>query len=112
MADITAIKLPDNSTYNFKDPRVSVAVPANAVFTDHTILNFTDVAVAAGTGDIATVTDSRITADHVVVGYNIVWGTPSAITTDITVTTSAGQAILNGTCKSATTATFQMAIPE
>ena len=112
MADITAITLPNNDTYNFKDSRVSVPVPADAKFTDHVILSFKNVAVTAGTGDIATITDARITSDHEVVGYNIIWGNPSAITTDVTVTTSAGKAVLNGTCKSATTATFQLAIPE
>lgn len=35
MADIKAIVLPDNNTYNFKDSRVSVPVPTDAVFTDH-----------------------------------------------------------------------------
>lgn len=36
MADITAIKLPDKSVWNFKDSRVAVPVPANAEFTDTT----------------------------------------------------------------------------
>ena len=35
MADISKMKLPDNTVYNLKDSRVAVPVPADAVFTDH-----------------------------------------------------------------------------
>ena len=69
-------------------------------------LRFEDVAISATTGDIATVTDDLITADHVLA--NIVWGDCSAIRSDVTLTTSAGSMVLNGTCKTATTATITL----
>lgn len=69
-------------------------------------LRFENVAVSATTGDIATITDARITGDHVVVECG--WGNASAITTDVTCTTSAGSAVLNGTCTTATTATVTL----
>ena len=65
-------------------------------------LYFTAVAVAAATGDIATVSNAKITADHVLA--EITFANPSAITTDVTWTTSNGSLVLNGTCTSATTA--------
>lgn len=71
------------------------------------ILDIT-VPISAGTGVLATVTDSRIKADHKVIGYNIVWDNPAAITSDIIVTTSNGSLTINGTCTSATEATFQI----
>lgn len=69
-------------------------------------LFFKDQAVTATTGDIATITDSRITANHVVA--ECVWGNSSAITTDVTWTTSAGSLVLNGTCSTATTVTVTL----
>ena len=65
-------------------------------------LYFTSVAVSATTGDIATVSNADITADHVVA--EITLANPSAITTVVTWTTSSGSLVLNGTCTSATTA--------
>lgn len=65
-------------------------------------LYFTAVAVAAATGDIATVSNAKITADHVLA--EITFANPSAITTDVTWTTANGSLVLNGTCTSATTA--------
>lgn len=65
-------------------------------------LYFTAVPISATTGDIATVSNSKITADHVVA--SIEWANPSAITTDVDWTTSAGSLVLNGTCTAATTA--------
>lgn len=72
------------------------------------ILDFGPVTVQAGTGNLATVTDARITADHIVAGRSILWGNASAITSEVTVTTSAGQAVIAGTCTTATTATFTL----
>lgn len=65
-------------------------------------LYFTSVAISATTGDIATVSNAKITADHVLA--EITFANPSAITTDVTWTTSTGSLVLNGTCASATTA--------
>lgn len=70
------------------------------------VLRFDSVAVSATTGDIATVSDSRITAEHVVV--ECVWGNSSYITTDVTATTTAGTLTLNGTSTAATTATVTL----
>ena len=65
-------------------------------------LYLTSVAISATTGDIASVSNAAITADHVVA--ECVFADSSAITTDVTWTTSAGQLVLNGTCTAATTA--------
>ena len=65
-------------------------------------LYFTGVAVSATTGDIASISNAKITADHVVT--ECVFANPSAITTDVTWTTASGSLVLNGTCTAATTA--------
>ena len=65
-------------------------------------LYFTSVAVSATTGDIATISNAKITADHVVA--EVTWANPSAITSDVTWTTASGSLVLNGTCTAATTA--------
>lgn len=64
-------------------------------------LYFTAVACAATTGDFATVSNAAISADTVIA--EAVFANPSAITSDVTWTTSAGQLALNGTCSTATT---------
>lgn len=65
-------------------------------------LYFQNVAVSATTGDIVTLSNAKITSDHVVA--NIAFANSSAITTEVTWTTSSGSLILNGTCITATTA--------
>lgn len=65
-------------------------------------LYFTSVACAATTGNFATVSNSDITANHVVV--ECTFANPSAIITDVTWTTANGSLTLNGTCINATTA--------
>lgn len=67
----------------------------------HKALYFTSVACAATTGNFTTVTNTGITSDHVVV--NVEYADPSAITSDVTWTTTTGSLTLNGTCLSATT---------
>lgn len=64
-------------------------------------LYFTNIACSATTGDFATISNADITADSVVA--ECVFANPSAITSDVTWTTSAGSLVLNGTCSSATT---------
>ena len=73
------------------------------------ILYFASQAVSAAStaADICTITDSRITADHVVT--ECVWASPSNITTDVSWTTSAGQLVLNGECSAATTVNITLA---
>lgn len=64
-------------------------------------LYFQNVAVAATTGDIATISNAKITADHVVA--DVTCANPSYITPGATWRTSAGSLVLNGTCTAATT---------
>ena len=107
-------------TYNGYLYRVTAAISSGGTITIGTnvvqtnvgdeiknkVLRFDSVSVSATTGNIATVSDSRITADHVVV--ECVWGNPSYITTNVTATTAAGSLTLNGTCTTATTATVTL----
>lgn len=65
------------------------------------VLYLTNLPVSATTGDITSYSNSAITANHVLA--ECVFANPSAITTDVTWTTSAGSLRLNGTCTSATT---------
>jgi hypothetical protein len=59
--------------------------------------------VIVGTNSaIVTITDPRITADHIMTKF--VPADSSKITTGLSCTTSAGQAVITGTCTSATTA--------
>lgn len=81
-------------------------------FKKRDIIDCDNVPISAGTNTtIGTKTDSRITSDHKVVGYNIVFADPSKIVSAVNVNTSTGQAVITGTCTGATTATFQLAIP-
>jgi hypothetical protein len=57
-------------------------------------------------GTLLTITDPRITADHVM--DKCVLANPSLLTSDITCTTSAGQAVLTGTTTAATTAEIKL----
>lgn len=66
------------------------------------VLYLTSVAVSAGNGNIATVSNANITADHVVA--ELVFANPNWIYSEITWTTASGSLTLNGTCYSATTA--------
>lgn len=65
------------------------------------VLYLTNLPVSATTGDITSYSNSAITANHVLA--ECVFANPSAITTDVTWTTSAGNLLLNGTCTTATT---------
>lgn len=81
-------------------------------FRKRDIIDCVDVPLSTGTNTIiGTKTDPRITDAHKVVGYTIVYGNPSKVTTGVNVTTTAGQATITGTCTGDTTATFQLAIP-
>lgn len=65
------------------------------------VLYLTGVACAATTGNFVNLSNSAITANHVLA--ECVFANPSAITTDVTWTTANGSVKLNGTCASATT---------
>lgn len=73
---------------------------------EKSVLYLTNVPVFARTGDIATVSNSNITANHVVAACS--FSDTNSVTTDVTWTTSNGQLVLNGTCKSATTAAIML----
>ena len=67
------------------------------------VLYLSGVACSSMTGDFATVSNDKITADHVVA--ECTFSIPTAINGDITWTTAAGSLVLNGTCvNNATTA--------
>lgn len=70
--------------------------------TKNDVLYFTNVACSATTGDIAAISNSAITADHILT--SCIFAAPSYITTNVTWTTSSGSCVLNGTCTAATTA--------
>lgn len=63
-------------------------------------LYYSGRACSATTGNFCTVSSADITANHVVA--ECVFSKPSAITTDVTWTTSNGSLVLNGTCSDAT----------
>ena len=92
--DITALTTSDKSS-------VVAAINELVTLLSKEALYFTSVAIAATTGTLATITNSKITSDHVVA--HCVFANASAITSDVTVTSSTGSATLSGTCTSATT---------
>lgn len=63
-------------------------------------LYYSGRACSATTGNFCTVSSADITANHVVA--ECTFSKPSAITTDVTWTTSNGSLVLNGTCSDAT----------
>ena len=65
------------------------------------VLYYTGQACSATTGDFCTISNSAITANHVVA--ECIFANPSYITTDVTWTTASGSLTLNGTCSTATT---------
>lgn len=70
---------------------------------ENKVLYLTGVIVSATTGDIVSLSNAAITADHVLA--ECVWTNPAAITTDVTWTTTAeGSLTINGTCTTQTTA--------
>lgn len=76
------------------------------------IIDCVAVPISVGTNTIiGTKSDARITGDHKVVGYTVVFADSSKVTSGVDVNTSTGQATITGTCTGATTATFQLAIP-
>ena len=67
---------------------------------ENKVLRFS-AACSATIGDFASVSDAKITADHVVIGLE--FADPNFIITDVAWTTAAGSVTLNGTCTNATT---------
>lgn len=94
--DITALTTSDKSS-------VVAAINELVTLLSKETLFFPSVAIAATNGTLATITDSKITSDHILVGF--VASNNSAITSsNITCNTSTGSATISGTCISATTA--------
>lgn len=89
MADVSKL-----NGYDIKDATARTALT-------NKVLYYTSVAVTANTGDIVTLNNAAITADHVVA--SVAFADPSKITTQVTWTTAAGSLTLNGTCTAATT---------
>ena len=71
------------------------------------VLYFTNVSVLANSGTIVTVSNGKITSDHVVV--SAVFAAPSNITTDVNWTTANGSLTMSGTCSGATTVNLVLA---
>ena len=71
------------------------------------VLYFSNVACSATTGNFATVSDSSITSNHIVV--DVQYTDPVVTHRDVTWTTSDGSLVLNGACYKATTATIILA---
>ena len=86
--------------------KVMTQVTALKNAANNKVLYLTNVACSALTGNFVSISNAAITANHVVV--DVEYANPSAITTDVTWTTSAGSAVLNGTCSSATTAAITL----
>ena len=101
--DATASAIDDADYIPFYDTSASamkkIAV-SNAKFGGGA-LYLTSVACSATTGNFVDKNNSAITANHVVA--SVEYANPSAITSDVTWTTTSGNIKLNGTCASATT---------
>ena len=70
---------------------------------ENNTLFFKNVTVSvASSGQVVSKSDDAITADHVLTEF--VLANPSAVTSDLTWTTSAGKIVITGTCTTATTA--------
>ena len=93
---LTAADVPTSNNTSVQERFEAIeAVQANKV------LYLTNIAVSAITGDITSYNNNAITASHVLA--ECVFANPSAITADVTWTTSSGNLRLNGTCTTATT---------
>jgi len=93
----------NNSKYYAEQAAASAATMADRV------LWWSSQAIAStsgASGTLLTITDSRITADHVLDKF--MPSNPSAITSDVTCTTSAGQAVFTGVSTSAITAEIML----
>ena len=91
MADLSQIAA-NGVTYNIKDATARSAL-------ENKILTLT---IGAFSSLPKTISNSKITSDMVVL--ECVFGNPSAITSDVTWATSAGQLQINGTMSGTTTA--------
>jgi hypothetical protein len=70
------------------------------------VLYFPNVVVSPGTGDIAVISNSSITPDHVLA--ECAWADQTAIKNDVSWTSASGTFTLNGVCISATSANITL----
>lgn len=70
------------------------------------VLYFPNVVVSPGTGNIAVISNSSITPDHVVA--ECAWADPTAIKNNVSWTSASGTLTLNGVCISATSANITL----
>lgn len=119
-----AYKVGEHLILNYVLYRVTTAISSGGTITPGTncvqttvgdeiankVLRFDNITVNATTGDIVTKNDGRITADHELAYYE--FGNPAYITSNVTVTTSAGRVALNGTCTAQTTAKIVLVKPD
>ena len=68
---------------------------------ENKVLYLTSVQVSATTGNIVSVSDSKITTDHVLTDY--IFADSNVVTSDVTWATTDGSFTLVGTCARATT---------
>ena len=118
-----AYKVGEYLTYNGHLYRVTTAISSGGAITPGTNVVQTTVgaeianrvlwwqsksiaSTGGSSGTLLTITDPAITADHVM--DKCVLANPSVLTSDITCTTSAGQAVLTGTTTAATTAEIKL----
>lgn len=118
-----AYKVGEYLTHNGYLYRVSTAISSGGAITPGTNVVQTTVgaeianrvlwwqsksiaSTGGSSGTLLTITDPAITADHVM--DKCVLANPSVLTSDITCTTSAGQAVLTGTTTAATTAEIKL----
>ena len=97
------------TTLPLMDGTAAIGVRGEFARSDHvhpvdttSVLQLKGVTVSKTTGNIVSVNNASITGDHVLI--EIRWANPSAITTDVTWSTSSSSLTLNGTCAKATTA--------
>ena len=95
----------DNTVSGLTATDVQAAIDEIKATADNKVLFYTNVACAAMTGDFLTISDAKITANHVMTSCE--FAAPQNITSSqLTWTTAAGTFTINGTCATATTATI------
>lgn len=98
----SAASLPyDNTQSGLQATNVQAAIDEIVTESKNDILYFTGIACSALTGNFATISDSAITANHVV--SECIFANSQAPKSDVTWTTSNGSLTLNGSCTVATT---------
>lgn len=90
------------SEHPVQNKAIKAYVDSNTVWTTGQAIANT----SGSSGTLCTLTDDAITSDHVIDKF--VAANPSVITSDITCTTSTGQAVITGTSTAVTTAEIKL----